>query len=354
MEINKIPTVWLPLTYRCNNKCSWCYAQNETSKNSDLSSESESLFLNFLSDLNVKKIVLIGGEPTLYQNLPRLISEANKKNIRVGMVSNGRKLADYDFCNELKDCGLYSATVSLEGSNEKLHDQTTGVKGSFRQSLKGLENVIKVGIQPSTETVMSRENDYDLENIVSLVEQYDLKQSAFSICGPCLSDIENSDFSLTLNQGAKMFEKVYNKAKYKDRMKLITSTTICSFDKNIYSKMEKNKTVSKGCHILAGFRFVLEPNGNVLPCVHFAGLSIFNVFKEKRIMSAQEFLEEYNSSEGTNQKFRKLLRRYPSTKCRDDGCWGNKCAGGCPIFWFKYNPEKEIKGLNTKRLKCQK
>jgi len=346
MRINKIPTVWLPLTYRCNNKCSWCYAQDEAIKGRDLNDKNESLFLDFLSDLNVKKIVLIGGEPTLYQKIPRLISEANKKNIRVGMVSNGRRLADYNFCKKLKDCGLYSVTVSLEGSNEEVHDQITGVKGSFRQSLKGLENAITVEIQSSTETVMSRENEGDLENIVALVEQYDLKQSAFSICGPCISDVENSKFSLTLNEGAKMFEKIFKKAKYKDRIKLITSATICSFDGDLYQEMKRNKAVSKGCHILTGSRFVLEPNGDVLPCVHFAGLPIFNIFGEKGIMSSQEFLDEYNSPEGPNQKFRKLLRKYPSTKCKDDGCWGDKCAGGCPIFWSKYDPQKEIKGLN--------
>ena len=346
MKINRIPTVWLPLTYRCNNKCSWCYAKNETLRDRDLSDKNENLFLNFLSDLNVGKIVLIGGEPTLYQNIHRLISEANNKNIRIGMVSNGRKLSEYNFCKRLKDSGIYSVTVSLEGSKEKLHDKITNVKGSFRQSLKGLENAIALGINSSTETVMSRENEDDLEEIVSLVEQYDLKQSAFSICGPCISDVENSDFSLTLNEGARMFEKVFKKAKYKDRMKLITSTTICSFDKELYTEMKRKKVVSKGCHILTGFRFVLEPNGDVIPCVHFAGLPIFNIFGEGDIiMSSQEFLDEYNSPKGPNQKFRKLLRRYPSTKCKDDECWGEQCAGGCPIFWSKYDPEMEIKGL---------
>ena len=111
------------------------------------------------------------------------------------------------------------------------------------------------------------------------------------------------------------------------------------------TKVKKTKAVSKGCHVLTGSRFVLEPNGDIIPCVHFAGLPIFNIFNEKGIMPTQEFLEEYNSPEGPNQEFRKLLKRYPSTKCRDDGCWGEQCAGGCPIFWSKYDPEIEIKGL---------
>lgn len=346
MRIEKIPTIWLPLTYRCNNKCSWCYAEGLSGTKEDLSDKNEREFLNFFQDLGVKKIVLIGGEPTLYKNIFKLISELSKRDIRVGMVTNGRKLSEYEFCKTLKESGIYSLTVSLEGSNGKLHDKVTKIEGSFKQSLNGLENSIKCGINTSTETVMTRDNEDDLEEIVSLVEKYDLKQSAFSICGPCISDIKNSKFSLTLNEGAKMFERVFQKSKYKERTKLITSSTICSFDGEIYSEIKKNKAVSKGCHIFTGSRFVLEPNGDLLPCVHFAGFPIFNIIKNGGVISAESFLKEYNSNEGSNQKFRRLFRRYPSIKCKQGDCWGEECSGGCPVFWLKYDPSKEIKGFN--------
>jgi len=349
MEVSRIPTVWLPITYRCNNRCEWCYAKNEISKTRDLTNENESLFLDFLSDLGVGKIVLIGGEPTLYKNIFRLIKESTQRNIAVGMVSNGRKLANYDFCKELKDSGIYSTTISIEGSNESLHDKITGVKGSFKQSLSGLENLIKTGIFASTETVMNKDNEQDLENIVFLTEQYNLKQSAYSICGPCIAEEGDSEFSISLNEGAKLFERVFKKAKYKERTKLITSATICSFDSEIYQEMKKHRAVSRGCHIMIGSRFVLEPNGNIIPCVHFAGLPLMNVFKDGKIRSAENFLIEYNLTNGINLKFRKMLAQYPSSKCKEDGCWGMNCSGGCPIFWSQYNPTKEIKGLSSKK-----
>ena len=142
-----------------------------------------------------------------------------------------------------------------------------------------------------------------------------------------------------------MFERVFKKARFKERTKLITSATICSFDPKIYGEMKKYRATSTGCHVLNGSRFVLEPNGDIIPCVHFAGLPIMNVFEGKEIMPVKKFLEEYNSPTGTNQQFRKILRQYPSDKCKDDGCWGKNCSGGCPIFWSQYDPGKEIKGL---------
>lgn len=344
MEIQSIQTIWLPITYSCNNRCGWCYAQNEIPKDRDLSDKNEELFLDFFSDLDVKKIVLIGGEPTRYHNIIRLIQGATDRGIRVGMVSNGRKLGNYGFCKGLKDAGIHSTTISIHGSTPKLHDKITQVKGSFNQSIQGLENLIETGIHASTETVMSRDNEHDLECIVDLTEQYDLEQSVYGVCGPCLTE-KDSEFSISLNEGAKMFERVFQHSRRKERTKLITSATICSFDPVIYSEMKKHKSVSRGCHVFTGNRFVLEPNGDVLPCVHFAGLPIMNIFEDGKIMSANRFLEEYNSPGGNNQTFRRMLGQYPSTKCRDGNCWGNDCSGGCPIFWSQYQPQEEIKGL---------
>lgn len=345
MKVDKIPTVWLPITYKCNNRCSWCYAKNEAPNKKELYISNEDLFLNFLSDLGVGKIVLIGGEPTLYKNIHNLINKFRKKNIRVGMVSNGRRLSDYGFCKKLKDVGISSTTVSIEGSKDYLHDGITNINGSFKQSIAGLENLIDLGIPASTETVMSKENNQDLENIVALTEQYDLKQSAYSICGVCLTDEQDSSFSFSLSEGAKLFERVFVKARYKERTKLVTSPLACSFDPQLYPEMKKSKSISKGCFILTGSRFVLEPNGDIIPCVHFAGFPIMNVFENGKIMSTKKFLEEYNSEGGVNLQFRKLLSHYPSTKCKEGDCWGTECLGGCPIFWSKYNPEDEIKGM---------
>jgi radical SAM protein with 4Fe4S-binding SPASM domain len=110
--------------------------------------------------------------------------------------------------------------------------------------------------------------------------------------------------------------------------------------------MSKNQALSYGCHILFGFNFVLDPNGDVLPCVHFSNYPIFNVYENGKVMSADRFREKYNNPNGENQRFRKELRRYPSEKCKNDGCWG-PCTGGCSVFWLKYDPSKEIKGLQN-------
>lgn len=339
-------TVWFPLHYDCNNKCSWCYAPSEitSSVNKKLDDKKEDEFIDLVSELNVKKIILIGGEPSIYPHLERVIKKISNKGIRASMVTNGRKLSDYLFIQKIIDSGLASLTVSIEGSIPEIHDSITNVYGSFYQTLEGIDNSIKAGIPTCTETTMCHQNEKDLENIVRLLEERNLSYRLFNICGPCVSNLEDSKETIPLSEGAKMFERVYETAKNKN-IRLVTPVPICNFDKELYLEMKQNKAVSHGCHILFGTNFVLDANGDVLPCVHFSNYPIFNVYQEGKIISPEKFKELWENPEETNQKLRKILRRYPSKKCSEGDCW-DPCTGGCSVFWLKYNPENEINGLN--------
>lgn len=340
-------TVWFPLHYMCNNRCTWCYApQNLTSKKEKIfTDKKETDFLELVSDLGVQRIILIGGEPTTYPNLERIIKKIRKKNIHPAIVTNGRKFSNPSFVKRLGEAGLKSVTFSIEGSKPEIHDKITNVQGSFYETVKGMNNLLEYGLPISTETTISRDNKNDLENMVDFLENFGLSHRLFNICGPCLSDIPNSNFTLNPNEGAKLFEKVYRKAKEKN-VRLITPLPICSFNQKLYQEMKKEKAISHGCHVLFGFNFVLDANGDILPCVHFTDYPLFNIFENDKVISTEKFKEKYEDPEGVNQKFRKIMRRYPSTKCEEGNCW-DPCIGGCHVFWLKYDAQKEIKGLQN-------
>ncbi len=339
-------TVWFPLQYGCNNKCSWCYAPSKLTCSNDkkFTDKKETEFIDLIYNLNVKRVILIGGEPSIYPNLERIINRIVTKGIKASMVTNGRKLSDYYFVQAIKKAGLSSLTVSIEGSNSFVHDSITNVSGSFNETVAGIENSIRSSILTATETTMSNENNQDLEKITEFLETKSLSQRLFNICGPCLSDLNESKYTIPLKEGAKMFERVYKTAKKKN-VRLVTPVPICDFDRDLYIDMKKNKSISYGCHILFGTNFVLDGNGDVLPCVHFSNYPIFNLYQDEKIISAEEFRRLWEDPKETNQIFRNKLRKYPSKKCSEGNCW-NPCTGGCSIFWLKYNPSKEIPGLN--------
>jgi sulfatase maturation enzyme AslB (radical SAM superfamily) len=66
-----------------------------------------------------------------------------------------------------------------------------------------------------------------------------------------------------------MLKEFYKTAKKKN-VRLVTPVPICDFDRDQNIDMKKNKTISYGCHIYLELNFVLDGNGDVLPCVHFS------------------------------------------------------------------------------------
>ena len=93
-----------------------------------------------------------------------------------------------------------------------------------------------------------------------------------------------------------------------------------------------------------GKNFAIEYNGNVIPCTHFAGFPLFNIFKNGSILNAREFIAEYNGEMAI--ELRRRMGFYPSKKC-DSGLCSEPCSGGCPLLWKGYDPEMEIPGVKN-------
>lgn len=117
--VRQFNVVWLPLTYRCNNRCIWCYANSDdyaSVQNKILPLSEQDEILTLLHELKIPRVILIGGEPTLYPEVEKLIEKISKRRIKIGMVSNGRRFKDIAFSSCLKESGLTSVTFSIEGS----------------------------------------------------------------------------------------------------------------------------------------------------------------------------------------------------------------------------------------------
>ncbi|MCX6721236.1 MAG: radical SAM protein, partial [Candidatus Staskawiczbacteria bacterium] len=131
--MKKISGFWLSPSYRCNNRCRWCYVGGMLSRAPEASLEEVKSYIDKMVQTGAKRCILVGGEPSFYPSILDVIAYATSKGVDIRMMSNGRKLASYDFVLELKRAGLTYCSVSLEGP-EKIHDETTRVPGSFQES----------------------------------------------------------------------------------------------------------------------------------------------------------------------------------------------------------------------------
>lgn len=305
-RIERFNTAWLAITYKCNNKCVWCYA----SSNTDFSKRVMSLddtkkAVGFLKEMGIEHVILIGGEPTVYKDLEEVVKDISDKGIRTGIVTNGRRLKDVKYLKRLKEAGLKYCAVSVEGHDQEVHDETTGIEGSFNETLRGLENAILQGVKATTNTTISRRNIKYLKETVDLLARFPLYLATFNICGVCLTSNENSQNTISPTEGVKAFEGIFRYAKSKGlKTKLVTPSPLCLFSPEILKEIREEDGATGPCHILPGKNFVLDYNGDVVPCTHFTGFPFFNIFKNVDIISREEFIERYNNPEGIAYKFR--------------------------------------------------
>ncbi|MEK6951932.1 MAG: radical SAM protein [Nanoarchaeota archaeon] len=347
-DVKQFNTIWMSLTYSCNNLCEWCYTGSNIDGSKNFNLKRESKVIDLLSSLLVKKIILIGGEPTLYHNIGGIISKISKRKIISGMVSNGRRFKDKDFVRRVKDSGLNYLAISICGPDALSHDKVTKVNGSFYETLLGIRNSLSYGINTTTNTVIGKSNKSRLEEMVDLLREENIKEMTFNICGVCLSKESNNDNILSPKESIQTFERVYKYAKSQGiTARLITPMPLCLFERDIREELVNKKLVSGGpCQLVYGRNFVIEYNGDIVPCTHLAHFPFFNIFENERIITKKEFVKRYNKREEIPLQFREKISRYPSTKCEDQNC-NELCSGGCPLFWTKFDPDKEIPGINS-------
>ena len=91
-------------------------------------------------------IYFSGGEPTLHPQFSDVLKyvSQNFPKQRIKLLTNGRKFLYPDFAKEvLKITNNLDIELSIYGSNKKSHEAVTQAPGSFDQTIKGLENLLK-------------------------------------------------------------------------------------------------------------------------------------------------------------------------------------------------------------------
>ncbi|MBT3407250.1 glycosyltransferase [Candidatus Woesearchaeota archaeon] len=129
----------LEITDKCNNRCEIC--SNIEKKGSIITKKEIEGSLDLID--RDWKIILTGGEPTINSDFFEIIDIIKEKGFEnVEIETNGRALSYNSFCKKCILGGIYDYSVYVFGHNEEIHDKITKFKGSFKQTVKGIENLI--------------------------------------------------------------------------------------------------------------------------------------------------------------------------------------------------------------------
>ena len=144
--------------WHCNQKCLHCYAANQPlSAVPEMDTDQWLAVIEKCRSIGIPQLTFTGGEPTLRQDLVKLVQAAQWFVTRLN--TNGRMLTSA-LCRELADASLDSVQVTLYSADEAIHNTLVGAPG-YADTISGIRNAVEAGLNVSINTPLcSLNQDY--------------------------------------------------------------------------------------------------------------------------------------------------------------------------------------------------
>lgn len=338
--------VWLTVNRQCNLRCSWCYARHTNfSMQDDMPLEKAFSLIDMASDLHITHISLIGGEPTLYNNLIDIIKYAKKKNINCGLITNGIKLSDKEYLSNLKQAGLSSVGVSLKGYSAESFKQLTG-SDKYALSIKAIENLSNNEIPFTVSMVIDHKNYSSFLKGISDAKQagaslfYLSFEFDFSLRDFDFAD--DYDFSIIFKMIDTFINKYDELCKITDDKFILHQTfPLCIWDAHIIKKMCDNHQLYTSCQLLQKSGIIFDTKGNLIPC---NALYDYVLGEHGSDFVDSKSLKHFLDSDYVHDFYKEVLRA-PSDICAKCDKW-DVCGGGCISNWLHYDFDTLISKYN--------
>ncbi|MEI6627012.1 MAG: radical SAM protein [bacterium] len=160
------------VTQRCNLCCIHCRADSspQTPEHNLIKGADIARLMSELKNLDCPTLALTGGEPLLRPDIVEIVKEATKYGIKTRIQSNSLLLTK-DLAKSLKEAGLYSFGVGLDGSRPEINDKIRNLNGAFEKATASIKLLKQLKIRVHVEFTMTRINKDDLSSTLDLLEK---------------------------------------------------------------------------------------------------------------------------------------------------------------------------------------
>jgi radical SAM protein with 4Fe4S-binding SPASM domain len=158
------------LTYRCNLKCTHCYAGHLSSQTQseagELSTEAVLRLLSEAADAGCLSMLLSGGEPLLRTDFAEIYRGARRLGLIVTVFTNATLVTDA-IVELFKEFPPRLVEVSVYGATDQTCAAVTGVAESHSRAWRGIRSLVDGGVRVGLKTMILRDNLHE----VALLDQ---------------------------------------------------------------------------------------------------------------------------------------------------------------------------------------
>ena len=148
-QSNRLLTMEIEFSLRCNFSCPYCYVPQPDYFNGELTSEEIRDVILQARALGAQKIIILGGEPTLYHGIREMIGFIRDQGLEVELFTNGSgvspEMARFFFAHRVR------VVLKMNTFDPALQDRLTGKNGAYGIIQSALR-VLKEAGYPAGET----------------------------------------------------------------------------------------------------------------------------------------------------------------------------------------------------------
>lgn len=164
--------VYWEMTQACGLACKHCRAEAMPTANPlELSTEQSKRFLQQLVGFGypLPHLILTGGDPLNRADIYELIDYANGLGLEVSITPSATPLLTNEAISRLKEHGIQSMGLSLDGSCAEKHDAIRAIPGTFERTMEAARHCGHIGMPIQVNTLVSEETADDLPSIYELL-----------------------------------------------------------------------------------------------------------------------------------------------------------------------------------------
>lgn len=323
----KLPVLGeIAVTYRCNNRCQFCYAGCDSAGGRldcpDLDCSALKRIIEiFKHQAKIPFFSFTGGEPLLRRDLEELISYARDLGLKTNLVSNGR-LINAQRARDLASAGLGSAQISVEAPSAEIHDEVCGVRGAFAQTTAGIKYLQDAGIEVQSNTTNFQKNKHCVADMPRFGKSLGMSRMAFNMFIPTERSPQNDALFIPYSEMPPLIDAI-RKGCYEAG---VTFLWYSPMPMGIYNTLARGLG-NKNCAACDGLISV-DPQGNVLPCSSWdegVGNLLEQGFEKTWFGKRAQFIKQ---------------KCFAQAVCRECSAFV-ACQGACPLYW-KYAGSDEL------------
>lgn len=229
------------ITNTCNYHCSYCIFSSKAKKYDDeLNTEEVMRTIKTLKENNFTYIKFTGGEPFTRKDMTEILKYASELGFDMDISTNASLITE-EIAQELKNINFPMVHVSLDGNDKYSHEYVRG-ENTFEKTLRGIRYLTKNNVYTRIGTVIYKQNEDKLEEIVKLAIELKANEIIFSFMEAVgrLKGDETIISKRTIDSVKEEIEKLG--VKYKEQIQVkysFTENKICKNQEGICPAISK-------------------------------------------------------------------------------------------------------------------